>query len=500
MSRIKNTRRIIFSGAVNRVVNTILQFVNRTVMIRLLGAEFTGLNGLFASILQVLSLTELGFGMTAAYSLYKPLAENDTKEINKIMTMLRKVYYVVGSSVFAVGLLLMPFLRYLIKGDSPDSVDLHALFLLYLVNSAVSYFLFAYKGVLLSADQRQDITTKVNTAIGVLVSLAQLIVLLIFRNFYLYVLMTIAGSVLSNLLINRIANKRYPFLKTLPGRIEIPSEIKKQLGGLMINRLSNVSRNSFDNLVLTGTVGLVAAARYGNYYSIYTAVFGAVGIICGSMTASVGNSIVLKSRHENFEDLLDFSLLYSWITGWCAVTMACLYQPFMELWVGESLMLPTRDMFLFVAYFYLINMNHMRNEYILGNAIWWKLKKAYLLEAAANLALNIVLGRLFGITGILIATDLTIFFCNYLMCNSVLFKTYFKGESIKVFYRQQLYYLTAAVGVTCAVYGICCFFEPIVTKALICLIVPNCMFALLFLPCSRWKSSMELVKRIIKTR
>ena len=500
MSRIKNTRRIILTGFASKVLNTVLPFINRTVIIWLLGAEFTGLSGLFSSILQVLSLTEFGFSMTVAYSLYKPLAEDNKKEINKIMTMLRKVYIIVGTSIITLGLLTMPFLKYLIKGEYPDTINLYVLFLLYLVNSGISYFLFAYKGVLLSADQRHDITTKVNTAITLLVNVLQIAVLLIFKNFYLYVLMTIVGSVTSNLIINRIANKRYPYLKVLPGKLEIPSEIRKQIGGLMINRLSNVSRNSFDSLVISGTLGLVATAQYGNYYSIYAAVFGLVGIISGSMTASVGNSIALKSVHDNYENLLDFSLLYSWITGWCAVTMACLYQPFMKLWVGEDLMLPTYDMFLFVAYFYLINMNHMRNEYILGNPIWWKLKGAYLAEAIGNLVLNIVLGKMFGITGVIIATIVTIFFCNYLMCNSVLFKTYFKDESIRVFYRQQFYYLAVVTAVTGIVYFVCKGIDFIVIRALICIVVPNCLFVAFFLPCSRWKSSMQLVKRIIRAR
>ena len=180
--------------------------------------------------------------------------------------------------------------------------------------------------------------------------------------------------------------------------------------------------------------------------------------------------------------------------------MACLYQPFMKLWVGEDLMLPTYDMFLFVTYFYLINMNHMRNEYILGNPIWWKLKGAYLAEAIGNLVLNIVLGKMFGITGVIIATIVTIFFCNYLMCNSVLFKTYFKGESIKVFYRQQFYYLAVVAAVTGIVYNICKNIDFVVIRALICIVVPNCFFVAFFFPCSRWKSSMQLVKRIIRTR
>ena len=145
-------------------------------------------------------------------------------------------------------------------------------------------------------------------------------------------------------------------------------------------------------------------------------------------------------------------------------------------------------------------MNHMRNEYILGNAIWWKLKGAYFAEAIGNLVLNIFLGKIWGITGIIIATIITIFFCNYLMCNSVLFKTYFKGESIKVFYKQQFYYLAVAVAVTAVTYIFCFCFESIILRALICIFVPNCLFVVLYYPCDRWKSSMELVKRIVSVR
>ncbi len=500
MSRIKNTRRIIISVFINRVITMILPFLNRTASIWLLGVEFTGLNGLFSSIIQVFSLTEFGFHMAVSYSLYKPLAEKNIDEINIIMSMLKKVYYVVGLSIITLGACTVLFLPLLIKGNYPSSINIHILFLMYTFNSSISYFWTAYKGVLINADQRQDLTAKINTIVSIIVNLTQIFILLVLKNYYLYVFIMIIGSIISNLMINRVANIRYPYLKTLTGKISIPAEMKKQISGLMINSLSNVSRNSLDNLVISSTLGLVAVAKYGNYYIVYTAVFSLINIISNSMYASVGNSIVLKSKHENYENLLDFSLLYSWIAGWCAAAMACLYQPFMKIWVGEELMLSTGNMLLFVLYFYFINMNHMRNEYILGNAIWWKLKGAYLAEAIGNLVLNIFLGKIWGITGIIIATIITIFFCNYLMCNSVLFKTYFKGESIKVFYKQQFYYLAVAVAVTAVTYIFCIRFESIILRALICIFVPNCLFVVLYYPCDRWKSSMELVKRIVSVR
>ena len=276
--------------------------------------------------------------------------------------------------------------------------------------------------------------------------------------------------------------------------------IKKDLTGLMINRISNVSRNAFDNLIISSTLGLIATAIYGNYYMIYSAVFSLSVVFSGSMQASVGNSIAVRNEEENYENMLDFSLLYSWITGWCAVCMACLYQPFMKLWVGEELMLSELNMILFVVYFYFICMNHIRNQYLFGNAFWWQLKWAYLIESIGNLLLNIVLGKLFGITGVLIATILTIFLCNYLMCNHVLFKNYFKKESIWRFYRQQFYYLfSTVIGIT-ATYMVCRMINNIIIIGVICIILPNFIFFILYLPCSRWKSSMIMVKRIVRRR
>ncbi len=499
-TRIKSTKRNLFSGSFNLLISTILPFINRTIIIYTLGSEFTGLSGLFSSILHVLSLAEFGFSMVIVYSLYEPLAKNDTSAIIQIMTWMRRIYHIVGGVIIVGGLVASPLLPYLIHGGYPDSVNIYILFLIYLFNSGISYFLFAYKESLLVADQRKDIISNINSGVRIGVNILQILALLLFRNYYLYVIVLIAGTIISNLLINRAVSVKYPYLKIeTANNVPLPRSTKKELVGLMINRLSNVSRNAFDNMIISSTLGLVATSIYGNYYLIYSAAISITGVFSSSMQASVGNSIAVRSKHDNYENLLDFSLLYSWIVGWCTVTMACLYQPFMKLWVGEKMLLSETDMLLFAVYFYFINMNHMRNQYILGNAFWWKLKWAYLIEAIGNLGLNIILGKHFGITGVLIATILTIFFCNYLMCNHVLFRSYFKDESILTFYKQQFYYLLIASVVGCGTYMFCRIIDSIIIRGLICIVFPNIIFAVLYRPSSRWKSSMEIVKRIVKS-
>ena len=497
-SRTGNTKRILTSGILNRLIHTLLPFINRTIILHILGSEFTGLTGLFTSILQVLSLAEFGFNTAVVYSLYEPLAKHNTDAINQIMSWLRRIYHIVGSVIIIAGVLAAPFIPLLIHGSYPDSVNIHILFLLYLLNSGISYFLFAYKEAILFADQKKNVTTNIKSAVTILIQILQFAALLVFRNFYLYIAVLIAGTVISNLLVNRAVDRRYPYLNTSvkSNQISLPVSMKKQLTGLLINRLSNISRNAFDSLIISSTLGLTSTAIYGNYYMVYSAVFGFTSIVSGSMQASVGNSIVLKSVRENYENLLDFSFLYAWIIGWCSVTMLCLYQPFMKLWVGAELMLPERTMFLFPVYFYLINMNHIRNQYIYGKGMWWEMKMSYLLESIGNLALNIVLGKLFGITGVLIATIITIFVFNYLLCNAVLFKEYFENCSTGTFYRQQFYYLLIAAAVSIVTYMICRMTDHIIFRFVICAVVPNVIFAAAYRPCSRWKSSMGILRKM----
>ena len=139
--------------------------------------------------------------------------------------------------------------------------------------------------------------------------------------------------------------RRYPRYKCISlKKITIEKDIKKQIGGLAINRVCDTCRNSFDSLIISTLLGLTATAIYGNYYYIYSAVYGIMLIICNAMSASIGNSIVSESIHKNYENLLKFEFLYEWISGWCTICLICLYQPLMRLWVG-CLLYTSSDVF-----------------------------------------------------------------------------------------------------------------------------------------------------------
>ena len=352
-SRTKNTTRNIYSGLVYRVVLILLPFLNRTILLTVLGAEYTGLSSLFTSILGVLNLAELGFNTSVVYSMYRPMATKEWKEVRYYLTLIKKVYSIVGVVVFFGGLSLMPFLKYLIGGDCPSDINIYVLYVLYLLNSAISYFLFSYKESLLLADQRSDITSKIRTFVDTLRYLIQFAVILVTRNFYIYVLIQICGTIISNILINYCTKKRYPNVLCLKEqKLKIPSKMKQQMSALMVGKVCDTFRNSFDSIIISSFLGLVMTTIYANYYYIYSAVYGVLLVVGNALAGSVGNSISCESVEKNYNDLRKFQFLFAGLNIICTTCMAAMYQPFMEIWVGKDMMLSDGNMSLFCLYFY----------------------------------------------------------------------------------------------------------------------------------------------------
>lgn len=134
-SRTQNAKRNMIAGVTNRILNILLPFITRTIVLYLLGATYQGLSGLFTSVLQVLNLTDLGFSTVVIYILYKPIADEDYDSVCAIMAFLKKIYFYVGMVMFGIGIAIMPFLKMFITGDVPPGINIYVLYIMYLCNS-----------------------------------------------------------------------------------------------------------------------------------------------------------------------------------------------------------------------------------------------------------------------------------------------------------------------------------------------------------------------------
>ena len=350
----KNVKRNMIANAASSGIRLLFPFLNRTLFLWLLGPAYLGLNGLFGSILGVLSLAELGFGTAVVCFMYKPVAEDDRELLCAYLGYYRTVYRWVGAAIFVIGLALLPFLDRLVHGDVPPGIDLHVLYLIHLVNTSVSYFLFAYRGSVLTAHHRKDVVTNIRTALSVAQYLAVFLILLVTRNYYHYVLATVVFTVLQNVLLVRASRRLFPDVEPR-GRLsaELRRRVVSEVKAIFMHKVGGVISYSVDNLIISAMLGLVAVAAYGNYYYVVSSVASIVAAVHSSTQGGFGNKIHTESKADNFRIFMATDRLTMVLVVWCAAMMAALYQPFVAVWTKNdpSLVRHALTPFLMVVYF-----------------------------------------------------------------------------------------------------------------------------------------------------
>lgn len=429
---IRNSSRNLVFGLLLKIYQLLVPFIIRTVIIKVLGMEYVGLNSLFTSVLQVLNIAELGIGFALVYSMYKPIAEQDPKKICALMQLYKTYYRVIGLTILCIGFALTPFLPKLIKGDIPPGINIFVLYFLNLGATVLSYWLFAFKNALFQAHQRYDIVSKVTIITNTIMYLFQITLLVLMRNYYYYVIMIPVVQILNNILIAIQAERCYPEYKA-GGKLE-KSEVRKinsSIKDLFYSQLGLVVTTSVDAIVISAFLGLLPLAIYQNYYYILNALIAFFSIFYQSCRASIGTNMVSKSKEENYKDYKLITFVVMGSLAFCASCLMNLYQPFIEIWVGKENMLDGFCVALFAVYLCVYEMALMIGVYKDVSGKWHVDRFRPLLTAAANLVTNIILVQLIGIYGVLISTILSFVFINIPWLYKRVFIDVFKKEHKK---------------------------------------------------------------------
>lgn len=491
-------------GIVNKVVMLLLPFINRTALVYLLGISYLGLDSLFVSILQMLNMAELGFSSAVVFSMYKPIAEENYTEINALLRLYRAIYHIIGFVVLAVGVVLIPLLPRLVKSDLPDGLNLVGLYMIYLANTVLGYWLFAYKKSLFSAYQREDIISNINSVVITIKTIFQIILVYIFRLYYLYILVLPITTVIENLIVVYYAKRFFP--ECIPCgnvSIDVKKDVQKNVYGLMVQKVCETSRNSLDSIVISYFVGLNSVSLYGNYYYIMIGVHTILRTITKAITAGVGNSVVKETIEKNHSDMLKINFIYMWLASVAAICLLCTYQPFMKLWMGEKGMFGLDVVIAFSIYFYALCIGSVRAVYTAATGLWYEGRYRAVLEAVLNLILNILFGKYFGIIGIIMATVITIVLINFGYGSSIIYSYYFRNQKVHIYYLYQLYFsvITGAVGTIC--YRLCARFQgssivQIVGNVMICVVASNCSLWIAYCKLPVYREAKKMVMNILR--
>ncbi len=504
LERSSNAKRNIIFGIINKCATTFLPFVLRTVIIYVIGSEYLGLDSLFSSILKVLSLTELGFSSAVVYSMYKPIMENDEDTLSAILYFYRKIYALVGGVILVIGLIIVPFIPKLISGSYPSDINIYVLYLMFLANTCVSYFLFAYKSSLLNAYQRVDISNKINTVVMVGCYAIQVIVIFATRNYYIYTSVMIAATVVNNLCTAYFTKKYFPNI--LPRGViskEKKRDIMEKVKGLMLSKVCATSRNAFDSIFMSAFLGLTQTAIYNNYYYISSAVTSFMNVTDSALLGGIGNSIQMESEEKNYRDMNKINFIYMWLGGWFTICLICLYQPFTQLVWGKDMLFPFSTVIVFCLYFYTLKMGDIRYTYSSACGLWWENRYRSIAEAVANLILNYFLGKYFGAFGIVLATLLSLFFFNFMWGSTIIFKYYFKHQKISDYFIHHGLYAAVTFGACLLTYGACTLLAgplwlQLLIRAVLCVAIPNVIYLIAYRKYSLYGEAIPWILGVFK--
>jgi O-antigen/teichoic acid export membrane protein len=364
--------------------------------------------------------------------------------------------------------------------------------------------MFAYKECILVAYQRSDISNNISTVTCLIMYLFQCVTIVLSRNYYAYVFWLPFCTIIINIIRSYEVKRLFPNI-CCQGTVtkETQREIAKKVVGLMLYKICGIFRNSFDSIVISSFLGLFILAKYQNYFYIMNSISSIFAIITVSATASIGDSIATESVEKNYKNFCTLSFGYNWISGWCTVCLLCLFQPFIYLWLGTEYMFEFKIVIFICLYFYTTKTSDILYTYRQAAGLWWEDKARPVIEALANLVLNILVVKYYGVGGVLLSTIITILFINIPWGGFILFKYYFKSISANK-YAFDLFKNGCAVFCTCVVTWFVCervtgnsvgaFF----IKVVICMTVPNLMMLLIYFRSGYLRELIPLAKRIIK--
>lgn len=498
-SRAANTLKNIGVNIISLGITTIFSFISRTIFIYTLGVEYLGVNGLFTNILAVLSFAELGIGNAIIFSMYKPLAEKNNMKLNALMNLYKKAYTMIGVIVLILGLMVIPILDYIIKSPPNISDNIILIYILFLGNVVLSYFV-AYKTSIITADQKDYIVIMYRQFFVITQSIIQIIILLVNKNYILYLLIQLVGTLLANLLLSRKANKMYPEVLGKE-KIELDSDEKKHIfnnvKALFLYKIGSVILTGTDNILISMCIGIKAVGVSSNYIFITSYITNTINKLLSSITASVGNLNAVESVEKKEQIFNQILFLSTWIYSFVSISMMILINPFIELWIGKEYLLPNHIVFALVSVFYITGSNFAAFTYRTTMGLFEQSKFVPIFAAIFNIILSIVLAKYMGLMGIFLATTVSRFLTFCWTDPYYIYKINFKKSPLNYYLKYIIYMLNTIIiyFITKSIADLIMgdSWRELFYKVIICIIICNSTYVVFYF---RTKEFKKIISRL----
>ena len=496
-SRTKNTLRNVKTGAIVQLINKLMAFIVRTVFIKMLNSEYLGVNGLFTNILTMLSFTELGIGTAIIFNMYKPIAEGNKEKIKSLMKVYKKYNYIIGIIVFGLGLCVIPFMNLFIKEIPNIKENIILIYILFLFNTASSYF-FTYKKSIIIAYQKQSIINNIDSVFYLIKSMVEILVLFITKNYITYLVIGILATFIENIIIAKKADKMFPFIREKKIDKISKDESKSiftNVKSLIVYKLGEVILNGTDNILISAMVNVSTVGVCSNYTLIIQAVKGIVSTAFSGITASVGNLNASGETEKKEKIFYQITFANFFIYSFISVAFVILLNPFIKIWIGNDYVLNIGVSIALAISTFIEGVRLPGFIFRTTLGLFDKGRITPYIGATVNIISSVALCKICGVAGIFIGTALAQL-SSYTWIDPYLIHKYEFKTPVKKYFKKYLKYFTIfilelIVSIACVQYIKDESILNFLLKGIIAFIVPNTINIVMFYKTDEFNSLIE---------
>ena len=483
-NRVSNSIKNSTIGLIAQLIQSISTFACRMIFVRVLSTEFYGINGLFSNVLGILSIAELGIGTAISFELYGALAKGDEDEQASLLQFYKKAYCIIGLFIAVIGLIMLPFIQMLVKSSDAVSDKIYIYYLLYLSESVISYF-YSYKQTIVSVAQQNYVLTIIEVACGILRNIIQCFVLILTKNFVLYLIVQVLFKVIYNHVSSHVSGILFPVVnRKEPQKLnpEIKQRMYNNVKYVFITNVLSKIMGSMDNIIITALDGLALTGINSNYTLIMATVNTFTMRIQAGITAGIGNVSAVESNKKKLEVFYEVFLVYFWLFFWCSVCFALLVQDTVYVFFGKDYVLPMSIGIVTGLDFMIFHISQCRRTFHNTMGLFKYGKYISAIQNLINVVLSVVLGKQLGLFGVLLATVIARVSVDWFGAWQT-FKYGFE-QSVLPYYRRVVSSWGVAIVIFIITWWICALPDfsmgivNIMYKAVVCVIVPNVLFVL----------------------
>ncbi len=493
------TAKTAVTGILFNVVTAILGFVTQKLFIENLGIENSGINGVFTSVVSILTMADLGVSTAIMFNLYGPLAEGNQGKVAALMAYYRKACWVICGIIAVGGLIMVPFAPMFV-GDVVSPVNLYVLFCLFVLNALMTYA-FNYKRPLLLADQKGYVVNRVTLFTSILLYGLKIAVLVFTKNFYLLMLGMILVKLIENCIIGCVVNKRYSYLaKKKKVSQATRKDIKRRIYASAYHNAGAYVVYSTDNIVLSKACGTVQAGLYSSYYMIINTVLTLINQVFNAMTASLGNIYAKDGKEALYRATKNSIFLNFWIYSVVGVSLYFCITPFIRMWIGDDYLFADFTVLALCFNFFLQGLRGPVGNVLGAAGIVYENRFIPIIESIINLVSSILLALWIGVPGVFIGTIISNLFLHLYGYSKYGFEKVLgrkRSEYCFILVKEILLYwaIFALMYVITSWIRIDSLILQFIAYGIVCIVLPSLMFFVLF----RKKQEFKYIKKALKT-